>query len=48
MPVTTNIGGVLFVDAGNVWPGKLDFNDQMRISRWTQECKCWMPTTPFS
>ena len=25
-PITTNIGGVLFVDAGNVWPEKFDFN----------------------
>ena len=26
MPVTTNIGGVVFADAGNVWPGQYDFN----------------------
>lgn len=26
LPVTTNIGGVLFADGGNVWPGKYDFN----------------------
>lgn len=25
-PITTNIGGVLFVDAGNVWPERFDFN----------------------
>ncbi|MEX2273808.1 MAG: BamA/TamA family outer membrane protein [Vicinamibacterales bacterium] len=25
-PVTTNIGGVLFGDGGNVWPGRYDFN----------------------
>lgn len=26
MPVTTNIGGVVFLDGGNVWPGEYDFN----------------------
>jgi outer membrane protein assembly factor BamA len=31
VPVTTNIGGVLFLDAGNVWPGTLDVNvDDMK------------------
>ena len=31
VPVTTNIGGVVFFDAGNVWPEKLDFNfDDMK------------------
>lgn len=26
VPVTTNIGGVVFLDAGNVWPGTFDFD----------------------
>jgi len=26
VPVTANIGGVVFVDGGNVWPGTHDFN----------------------
>jgi outer membrane protein assembly complex protein YaeT len=31
LPVTANIGGVVFFDAGNVWPEKLDFNlDDMK------------------
>ena len=28
--------------------GKLDFNDQTRISRYSKDCKCWLPTGPFS
>jgi outer membrane protein assembly factor BamA len=31
VPVTTNIGGVVFFDGGNVWPEKYDFNlDDMK------------------
>jgi len=34
--------------AGSFGPGKLDFNDQTRINRWSADCKCWKPSTPFS
>lgn len=31
VPVTANIGGVIFADGGNVWPGKYEFNlDDMK------------------
>ena len=33
---------------GAFGPGKLDLNDQTRINRWSADCKCWKPTTPFS
>jgi ABC-type branched-subunit amino acid transport system substrate-binding protein len=33
---------------GAFGPGKLDLNDQYRISRYSSDCKCWKPATPFS
>lgn len=33
---------------GSFGPGKLDLNDQTRINRWSKDCKCWKPTTPFT
>jgi hypothetical protein len=32
---------------GSFGPGKLDLNDRTRILRWSADCKCWKPTTPF-
>lgn len=33
---------------GTFRPGKLDLNDNTRINRFSNDCKCWMPTTPFT
>ena len=32
---------------GAFGPGKLDLNDRTRTIRWSYDCKCWKPATPF-
>jgi len=33
---------------GSFAPGKFDLNDDTRINRWSADCKCWKPASPFT